>query len=48
MKYYGSYKNTIIIYNPKNSYIFYYKAKLPHIIENPQNLFNLKLGYNES
>ena len=33
-------------FNPKNSYIFYYKAKLPTIIENTQNLFSSKLGYN--
>jgi len=32
--------------NPKNSYIFYYKAKLPAIIENARNLFTSKLGYN--
>ena len=31
----------ILLYlNPKNSYTFYYKAKLPAIIENAQNLFS--------
>ncbi len=32
--------------NPNYSYIFYYKAKLPAIIENAQNLFSSELGYN--
>ncbi len=48
----GGYKSAVtkharrLGFNPNYSYIFYYKAKLPAIIENAQNLFSSELGYN--